>query len=603
MVKKKGKSKRITLKDKFKIKKKTNETHRKIRKQAKRDAKNGVVRNEKKPKDPGIPNSWPFKQDLLNEIAKAREQASSTSSSAKKPIVSNLVPVKTLEEFMAMAQSNRVHFDAKSGKGESQPKTTSSSTTDNTQTTHSNNKTLYGQQSRRAYLRELGKVIDASDVILQVLDARDPLGTRIHPTVENVILGHADKKMVLVLNKIDLIPKAAVSGWLTYLRKSHPTLAMKCGTNVQGSKDHIGRSQGDSALESSCGVGVEHLLNLLKNYSRSSFNNKKKKTCISVGIIGYPNTGKSSILNTLKRCRAVGVSPRPGFTTSLQEVVLDKNIRLIDSPGVVFDEYDDTKKDTASLFLKNCIDVDSMEDPIPAVEALLNRCTLQSLIMTYNIPAFPQGNTMMFLAMVAKQYGKVLKGGIPDKVAAARAVLRDWNSGKIPYYTPPPPSSSTPPLASSTVDTEDKRLGHSKNIVESGNVQILSDFSQEFDISQMDAEVLKSLDERDEMDFVCMEPVDDHKTKKGGASEEWIRHQMTSHEDENAGDEEEDEDEDMSEEDEDMEEDEDEEEEGSDDEDEDSEEEDVDMDQKEYSAKTKKASFQRKTNADLEDYF
>jgi len=295
MVKKKGKSKRITLKDKFKIQKRTKETHRKIQKQAKRDARNGVVRNVKKPKDPGIPNSWPFKQDLLNEIAKAREQASSsTKDKMKKPVVSNLVPVKTLEEFMAMAQSKGVMYDSqKKTQGFIQDPSPSSINTSTTTDMGSNiktkqsNKTMYGQQSRRAYLRELGKVIDASDVILQILDARDPLGTRIHSAVENVILGHVDKKMVLVLNKIDLIPKAAVSGWLTYLRKSHPTIAMKCGTNTQGSKDHIGRTQGDSALDSSSGVGVEHLLNLLKNYSRSSFNNnKKKKTCISVGIIG-----------------------------------------------------------------------------------------------------------------------------------------------------------------------------------------------------------------------------------------------------------------------------------------------------------------------------
>ena len=519
MVKKKGKSKRITLKDKFKIKKRTNETHRKVRKEAKRDAKNGVVRNEKKKKDPGIPNSWPFKQDLLNEIAKAREENSST-----KKQTSNFVPVKTLEEFMALAHSKRAPSSNTLETAEpssSSPSHSSNNIMKNTKPMQSGKTTLYGQQSRRAYLRELSKVMDSSDVVLQILDARDPLGTRIHPAVENVILGNVDKKMVLVLNKIDLVPKSAVSGWLSYLRRSHPTIALKCGTNPQGSKDHIGRSKGDSALQSSCGVGVEQLLNLLKNYARSSFhNNKKKKSCITVGIIGYPNVGKSSVLNTLKRSRAVGVSPRPGFTTSLQEVVLDRNVRLIDSPGVVFDEYDPEKKDTASLFLKNCIDVDSMDDPILAVEALLNRCNLKSLIMTYNIPAFPQGNTMMFLAMVAKQYGKVLKGGIPDKVAAARAVLRDWNSGKIPYYTPPPPSTPLESLSSSD-NPQPSSLSMNKDNLESGNVRILSSFSDEFDISKLDDEVLKSLDERDELDFVCMEPNYDH--TKGASAEEWMQ--------------------------------------------------------------------------------
>ena len=64
------------------------------------------------------------------------------------------------------------------------------------------------------------------------------------------------------------------------------------------------------------------------------------KSMADVGLVGYPNVGKSSILNSLKRSRAVGVSPRPGFTTTLQEVVLDRSIRLVDSPGVVFDDDD-----------------------------------------------------------------------------------------------------------------------------------------------------------------------------------------------------------------------------------------------------------------------
>ena len=75
MVKKKGKSKRVTLKDKYKVQRRVVESHRKSRKQAKRDSKNGIVRHDKKKKDPGIPNSWPFKQELLNDIARARALA------------------------------------------------------------------------------------------------------------------------------------------------------------------------------------------------------------------------------------------------------------------------------------------------------------------------------------------------------------------------------------------------------------------------------------------------------------------------------------------------------------------------------------------------
>jgi nuclear GTP-binding protein len=89
---------------------------------------------------------------------------------------------------------------------------------------------------------------------------------------------------------------------------------------------------------------------------------------------------------------------------------------------------------------------------------------------------------MMFLAMVARSYGRVLKGGIPDKVGAARAVLRDWNSGKILYYTPARATKLVPEDA-----------------------VVVTSFGAAFDVSKYDDDVLKSLKDTDEMDFVQLE--------------------------------------------------------------------------------------------------
>lgn len=177
----------------------------------------------------------------------------------------------------------------------------------------------------------------------------------------------------------------------------------------------------------------------------------------------------------------------------MQEVVLDRNVRLLDSPGVVFDDR--------SALLGNCVDGESMDDPIPPVAALLKRCNHASLLMTYNIPAFPPGDVMMFLAMVARSHGRVLKGGIPDKVSAARTVLKDWNNGKIPYFTAPP-----------------KDAGPS---VESDAV-VVTQFGQEFDLAKYDEEVLQSLKESDEMDFVKLEDGKES-IKMGNASRDTIK--------------------------------------------------------------------------------
>jgi nuclear GTP-binding protein len=486
MVKKKGKSKRITLKDKYKIQRRVVETHRKNRKQAKRDSAAGVVKHDKKKKDPGIPNSWPFKQELLQDIRNSNERMEQRKLEEKERRAQLKKDPTSLSELVARANQKQSEFDARLGNN-----TALNNDDDAVRTT----KESHGQQSRRAYLRELKKVIEASDVILQVLDARDPLGTRIHPAIEAGILSHFDKRMVLVMNKIDLIPKNNVSEWLTYLRRSHPTVALKAGTtqsrsNESGKSGSVGQTKAESALSSSMAVGVDGLLQLLKNYARSSGESKKSKTCITVGIIGYPNVGKSSILNSLKRSRAVGVSPRPGFTTTMQEVVLDKNVRLVDSPGVVFD--DDDSKSGAGAILRNSVDADSISDPIPAVEELLSRATMESLMMTYNVPAFPKGDVMTFLSMAARAKGKVLKGGVPDKIMAARLVLKDWNKGKIPYFSSPPAEDSM---------DDDGESGTNKSAA-----KVVSSFSDEFDVSKIfeahDAELMAGLEEKDEMDFV-----------------------------------------------------------------------------------------------------
>ena len=492
MVKKKGKSKRTTLQDKYKIQRRVTETHRKARKAAKRDAKNGIVRHgNKSKKDPGIPNSWPFKQDLLNEIGRARDRAQQAALEKKKNKNnnnknSNNNQGKTLEDLMGQVAQTHAEYALNNN---SMVGATAVSSSEDVAI-----KDIHGQPSRRAYLRECRKVLDQSDVILQVVDARDPMGTRIGKKMEEMILSRADKKMVLVMNKVDLIPKSAVSGWLTYLRKSHPAIAVKAGKNAGG------QAKGDSALlNSSSAVGMEGVLQLLKNYARNQ--GVKSKGCITVGIIGYPNVGKSSIINSLKRARAVGVSARPGFTTCAQEVVLDKNIRLVDCPGVVFDDDVQEEGTSASVLLRNCVDIDTIDDPIPVMQELVNRCTRASLMMTYAIPAFPEGNAEMFLAMVAKKLGKVKKGGIPDKVMAARVVLRDWNSGKIPYFTPPPLPTSVSERNEMMTDDADNN-----NDNFDGSVTVVNEFGKQFDV-----ELMKNLkDDRDEMDFVQLNPVSHH---------------------------------------------------------------------------------------------
>lgn len=326
-----------------------------------------------------------------------------------------------------------------------------------------------GQNSRRAYLSELRKVVDGADVILHVLDARDPIGTR-SLAIEEMVLSTSDKKLVFVVNKSDLVPREVLSGWLAFLRKSCPAVPFKC--NTQSQKENLGRATGkvinqqEGSLKTNQAVGAEELLGLLKNYSRVG----DTKSVITVGIVGFPNVGKSSLINSLMRSRSAAVSSVPGFTKVNQEVILDKNIRLIDSPGIVFADGD-----SAATALRNCVNVEEMVDVLTPVQAVLERCPQAYLMQLYAIPKFKSTDCVGFLALVARNTGKLKKGGIPNTDAAARIVLHDWNTGKIKYYCKPPALTTG-------------------GGVGEGDSMVLSGFSKELDVDGMKDEDMKVLD-------------------------------------------------------------------------------------------------------------
>lgn len=105
---------------------------------------------------------------------------------------------------------------------------------------------------------------------------------------------------------------------MNLLRQEYPTILFKASTQSQ--RSHLGRNNTDirkansSLMSSNVCLGADSVLQLLKNYCR----NNGMKVSITVGVIGYPNVGKSSLINSLKRSRAVGVSSTAGFTRAIQ---------------------------------------------------------------------------------------------------------------------------------------------------------------------------------------------------------------------------------------------------------------------------------------------
>jgi len=203
-----------------------------------------------------------------------------------------------------------------------------------------------------------------------------------------------------------------------------------------------------------------------------------------VGVVGFPNVGKSSLINSLKRSKACAVAAQPGHTKELQTVQLERGIKIIDSPGVVFDEDDDdsdtSQRQKGSILLRNVVKVEDVDDPIAVVEEILARTERATIQKIYNLPDF--SNALEFITMLALSSGRLLKGGTPDVLSAARQVLMDWNHQKIPYFCVPPtihPSSipSTIPSTGGGIAT----VAPGAETV--GQAQILTEFSKPFELA------------------------------------------------------------------------------------------------------------------------
>ena len=117
------------------------------------------------------------------------------------------------------------------------------------------------------------------------------------------------------------------------------------------------------------------------------------------------------MINSLKRARAVNVGATPGVTTVAQTVALDAKVKLIDCPGIVFRRAKSADEERR-FALRNCVKVEQIADPLPAIAAILRKVAVERLRAQYDVGAFADASE--FLALVALKRGKMGKGGAAD---------------------------------------------------------------------------------------------------------------------------------------------------------------------------------------------
>ncbi|XP_012517492.1 PREDICTED: guanine nucleotide-binding protein-like 3 [Propithecus coquereli] len=424
-------SKRMTCHKRYKIQKKVREHHRKLRKEAKK-------RGHKKPrKDPGVPNSAPFKEALLRE-AELRKQR--------------------IEELKQQQKLDRQKEQEKKRKLETNPGVKLSKVEPVKEEfghCKTKNKAISGKpSSKKSYCQELKKVIEASDVVLEVLDARDPLGCRC-PQVEEAIVQHGQKRLVLVLNKSDLVPKENLENWVNYLKKELPTVVFKAATNPRD-KGRITKVKKKAApFKSKVCFGKEGLWKLLGGFQETY------GKAIQVGVIGFPNVGKSSIINSLKQEWICNVGVSMGLTRSMQVVPLDKHITIIDSPCFIVSPLNSS----TALALRSPASIEVIK-PMEAASAILSQADTRQVVLKYTVPDFK--NSLEFFTTLAQRRGLHQKGGTPNVEGAAKLLWSEWTGASLGYYCHPPTFWTPPPYFNETI-MADMKCGFNLEELEKNN--------------------------------------------------------------------------------------------------------------------------------------
>lgn len=347
------------------------------------------------------------------------------------------LPVGSMEELVARAEKNNEEFEREIERREEEaderarriaaeaapdPDAKEGLRFDELKT--ANRERVFDKGQSKRIWGELHKVVDSSDVVIQVLDARDPMGTRCKYLESFMKRQCSHKHMILLLNKADLIPTWASAKWLRVLSKEYPTLIFH------------------SSITNPFGKGS--LINLLRQFK--ALHSEKKS--ISCGLVGYPNVGKSSVINTLRGKKVSKVAPVPGETKVWQYVNLFRSIFLIDCPGVV---HDSTRNSETESILKGVVRIESLRGMAAEyIPALLQRVEKKHIVRTYGIFNWERPDD--FLEKLARKSGKLLKRGEPDVSTVGRMMLNDFQRGKLPWFVPPPE------LEGSDEEEEDDRV-------------------------------------------------------------------------------------------------------------------------------------------------
>lgn len=260
--------------------------------------------------------------------------------------------------------------------------------------------------------RAMKEDIKLIDLVIELVDARVPLGSR-NPDIDELAKG---KGRIVLLNKADLADDGCTERWIAWF-KEQGIHALRINA-----RSGMGMKQIQPLVQEACKEKIER-------DRRRGIKNRPVRTM----VVGIPNVGKSTFINSFagKACAKTG--NKPGVTKGNQWIRLNKTLELLDTPGILWPKFEDQRVGLLLAFIGSINDEILNKDEL-ALELLklLQKHYPDVLKERYKIDETSEEN---LLIQVAKVRGCLAKGGEPDYSRAAALVIDDYRSGKLGRIT------------------------------------------------------------------------------------------------------------------------------------------------------------------------
>ena len=273
-------------------------------------------------------------------------------------------------------------------------------------------------KTRRMIAEQLKNV----DAVCEVLDARIPISSR-NPDVDELTAG---KPRLVVLNRVDQADRASTDRWAAYFRGKGYAVLESDAKSGQGTARFAG--------------AVRELL----SEKIRAYEEKGQNRVLRVMILGIPNVGKSTFINKIAGRKTAKTEDRPGVTRSKQWVPIDRNLELLDTPGILWPKFEDQ-----SVGL-NLAYTGAVKDDILDTETL--GCHLmaylgdhypEALSAAYKLPGVPEREMeendiawgYRLLEAAGRKRGFLISGGEVDTERMAKILLDEFRGGKLGRFT------------------------------------------------------------------------------------------------------------------------------------------------------------------------